>query len=688
MVKMGFKSNLSILSALIFAFLVLFSAAAAHRALAVAPSDWHAGRIIDDSIFYNSNTLSSGDIQNFLNSKVPVCDTNGTQIKSGSQTRAQYSQANGVNPPFTCLKDAHANIPSLAADSYCSAVSPVSNASSAQIISTVSQACGLNPEVILVLLQKEEGLITDDWPWPVQYQQATGFACPDSSSCDPKYADFFSQVYFGARQYQIYAKQPTWFNFIAGKTSNVQYNPNTSCGSSPVTIQDRATAGLYNYTPYQPNQAALNNMYIGNTTGDSCSAYGNRNFWKMFNEWFGPTIVGSAASPLYKATGSPEIYVVSEGSKYLVPSPDILIDYGLTRYDAATVDQSFLDGFPAGSTLTNLAKKQFDSSGTIFMFDDGRRFRIQSGQQCTDWGLDCFNTNVTKTLPNSFIDLYTNEVGTIPPMMAYNGVVYRLEGGKKRPIISPIFVDVLGGWGQVQPMKDSNASQPLGKALIADKTIVKYGSNPNLYMHEAGTLYPIDSIDAISAWGLTNFVNPPSIFDTDPLPRGSSLSIFASDSGGNKYLVSAGVKYSLQGQESYWSGFTFQSFTTPTGQLSSLSTVNPYSAFRSTVGEIFIVYNSKRYIFPTMDDFLGLGYDTARISPASNLLSIQATYGGLNLSNGRMFKISGSDQIYRINGGNSQYVNSTNYPGLPYAKIITIDSITAARYPVSGTYTP
>jgi hypothetical protein len=66
----------------------------------------------------------------------------------------------------------------------------------------------------------------------------------------------------------------------------IQYNPNASCGGSNVYIQNQATAGLYNYTPYQPNASAINNLY---GSGDSCGAYGNRNFWRMYNDWFGST---------------------------------------------------------------------------------------------------------------------------------------------------------------------------------------------------------------------------------------------------------------------------------------------------------------------------------------------------------------------------------------------------------------
>lgn len=49
-------------------------------------------------------------------------------------------------------------------------------------------------------------------------------------------------------------------------------------------IRNQATASLYNYTPYQPNAAAL---AAGYGTGDACSSYGNRNFWNYFSDWFG-----------------------------------------------------------------------------------------------------------------------------------------------------------------------------------------------------------------------------------------------------------------------------------------------------------------------------------------------------------------------------------------------------------------
>ena len=260
-----------------------------NKASAVSGSQWQGGSIIDDSVFFNSLTMTSQEIQNFLNAKVPTCDTNGTVGPyNGYPNRAQWAAANGKPlPPYTCLKDYTQNIPGRPADAYCPGSVSAGNKSAATIIKEVSAACNINAQALLVLLQKEQSLITDDWPWPVQYEKATGYGCPDTAPCDPEFAGFFNQIWYGARQFQRYAKLPQNYNYRAGQTSFVAYNPNGGCGGSNVAIQNQATAGLYNYTPYQPNQAALNNLY---GTGDGCSAYGNRNFWRLFWDWFGSPV--------------------------------------------------------------------------------------------------------------------------------------------------------------------------------------------------------------------------------------------------------------------------------------------------------------------------------------------------------------------------------------------------------------
>lgn len=234
------------------------------RASAVSLVGFDPGNIISDAVFYDSGSMSASQIQDFLKRKVPTC-------QSG----------------YTCLKDFRASTTSRKADAYCTKpYQGASSESAATIIAKVAQACGISPKVLLVMLQKEQGLVTHTWPSSWRYTIAMGMACPDTSACDTRYYGFQNQVYGAARQYQIYAKS-SWFDwFPVGKVSQVRYHPNASCGSGPVTIRNKATASLYYYTPYQPNAAALR---AGYGTGDACSAYGNRNFYNYFTDWFGAT---------------------------------------------------------------------------------------------------------------------------------------------------------------------------------------------------------------------------------------------------------------------------------------------------------------------------------------------------------------------------------------------------------------
>ncbi len=96
----------------------------------------------------------------------------------------------------------------------------------------------------------------------------------------------YNQVYNSARRFKIYAANSNSYNYKAGRWNTVLYNPDRTCGSSSVFIENQATAGLYTYTPYQPNAAAL---AAGYGSAPPCGAYGNRNFWLYFTDWFGST---------------------------------------------------------------------------------------------------------------------------------------------------------------------------------------------------------------------------------------------------------------------------------------------------------------------------------------------------------------------------------------------------------------
>lgn len=263
-------------------------------------SQFRAGNIVSDAVFFNSGTMGEAEIQAFLEARVPSC-------QSG----------------YTCLKDKYDTSRTTSADAMCAAYSGGVTERASRIIYKVAQACGINPQVILVTLQKEQGLVTHTWPSDWRYTIAMGQGCPDTAACDERYHGFFNQVYGAAWQLKRYANPPgtsqyfTWY--APGNTWNIQWHPNQGCGSSPVYVENQATANLYYYTPYQPNAAALR---AGYGEGDGCSSYGNRNFFQYFVDWFGSTQQGAVASapPTLSLDDSQHIVSVdSAGSVWAYP---------------------------------------------------------------------------------------------------------------------------------------------------------------------------------------------------------------------------------------------------------------------------------------------------------------------------------------------------------------------------------
>lgn len=300
--KLRFKSLIVILL-LGLSLSSLFVVLGGAKVEALDGSNFNAGHIIDDSVFFNSNSMSVNEIQALLESKVS-CDTSGVKRYNSSMTRSQYAVSRGWPASFTCLPQYKENPTNHENNIGNPGYVPSGSQSAAQIIYNVSATHGVSSKALIVLLQKEQALVTDDWPSPRQYQIATGYVCPDTAPCDDQYYGFLNQVTKAAYQFKRYVNNSSSYRYKAGQVNSILWSPNTSCGASNVYIENGATAALYNYTLYRPNAAALNNLY---GTGDGCSAYGNRNFWRYFNDWFGS--VSAAPYAATPAGQSPYPYV-------------------------------------------------------------------------------------------------------------------------------------------------------------------------------------------------------------------------------------------------------------------------------------------------------------------------------------------------------------------------------------------
>jgi hypothetical protein len=271
-------------------------------AQALSGSEFDPGYIISDQKFTDANTMSEAQVQTFLNSKVANCAAG-----------------------YTCLKDYRTSTFTRPAvePNHCAEYIGAANELASTIIYKTAQACKINPQVLLVLLQKETSLVTSTSPTSGTYRKATGYGCPDTSDCDAAFYGFYNQVYKAAWQFRQYNNYPD----RAYRIGNIPigWHPNAACGSSNVNVRNQATANLYNYTPYQPNAAALGNL---RGTGDGCSSYGNRNFWVFFTDWFG--------SP----TGSVDPMASLDGASLNVTSTRASIDLSGWAMDRAQQSRS------------------------------------------------------------------------------------------------------------------------------------------------------------------------------------------------------------------------------------------------------------------------------------------------------------------------------------------------------------
>lgn len=478
------KIQLLCISLLLAASVLLLGLLKPQDANALSGSQWQPGYIIDDSLFFSPNLMGANDIQTFLSAKVPVCDTNGSQMHSSGMTRGQYGTSQGNPPPYTCLKDYTQNVTPTSPDAYCANGISGGVKSAAMIIAEVAWACGINPQVLIVLLQKEQSLVTDDWPWPRQYQFATGFCVYDTGPPPPSCADtdgFFRQVYYAARQFQKYVKNPQNYNYRAGQTSNILWNvATTGCGGANVYIQNGATAALYNYTPYQPNQAALNNLY---GSGDGCSAYGNRNFWRMFNDWFGPTM-GSLVKTPFDNT----VYLLNGSTAHPIYDANILNDYaalGPVRITSA----SEINTHTAGPILGRMVG---DAGGsTLYLVNASIKLPFTTCSSVTDYGYSCSQVTQLSTL---LLNKLVNGPPVTPLLKAVNNpTIYYVTGGTKRPIPS---------WSEVQAFRiatmntltDPFVNQIPFNSFYAygPGSLVKTSNSPNVYVvKDHATILPL-----------------------------------------------------------------------------------------------------------------------------------------------------------------------------------------------------
>jgi hypothetical protein len=417
-------------------------------ASALNGSMFDPGLIISDSVFYDFGTMTVAEIQRFLDAKNPNC------------------RAAASGP--ACLKNYRMDTQAKAGESgRCDPLSAKTDQSAAQIIFDVANACKINPRVLLVILQKEQGLVQAPNPTEYMYRAALGYGCPDSKPeiCGKgsTITGLFNQLYRGAGQLQWYGDPRGSFTYLkVGTNISVKYYPDDNrsvkCGSKTFMLKSQATAALYYYTPYTPNEAALKNLY---GTGDNCSAYGNRNFWRFFSDWFGSPIAGGF---LLKSADS-DTYLIVDEKKYKITDPSILPSLEPLG-PLGTVSQPYLDSFQDGGEFTPIVKA---ANQQKYLIAGGKRYSISSCALAADFGLDCAKA----------ITLTSSQLQALPLDGPLTRLVkgaaedwYYVDEGQVREILDDASVEAEG----ISLPVPSNVSVSQLSGLIWGKPIAASGS--------------------------------------------------------------------------------------------------------------------------------------------------------------------------------------------------------------------
>lgn len=636
------------------------------KASAISSSSWQSGRIIDDSVFFNTNAYSANQVQAFLNAKVPTCDTNGSQIYSGSTTRAQYGAANGSPAPYTCLKNYVTSFSTIAGDEYCPGGLAGGTKSAAQIITEASINCGINPQVMLITLEKEQSLITDQWPWPIQYTKATGYYCPDTADCDPAYAGFVKQVYYGARQLQRYSKRADLFpNYRPGRSSRIYYNQNSGCGYSDVFVQTQATSNLYIYTPYQPNAAVLAAVP---GTEVSCGAYGNINFWRKFNDWFGPTI-----GPLLRTTTSGSLYYSDGTRKYAVSSVGLAEQYNLALSDVRYVSQSELDALPTSSyPFSQVVKSDDDADedgAALYLISGGKRIQFNDMGTFAAFG---FQTSQISYLPlGSIFRLPADPSFVSTFVQAPSQFVYKAESSKKRGVFDPGTYNAANPSGKITKLSNFTLGNiPTGLPFVVGDAILRQ-SDGKSWLYQDGAWKYIPSSEVYSCWGFSGIKN--FTFKSGQATPGSEsdkLSCKAELTNGSKYLMNRVNRISHNME---WGFSDFSKPLDRTIQRLSNQNLPEDSVFKSSAStSIYVLENGKRRQVPDMGVFQKLGYSQSNLVTVDPGLLTTIPQGPKKLASGTLLKDSsgktfvtlGESKLYIPNG---TIFNSFGYSGTKVA---------------------
>ncbi len=462
--------------------------------------------------------------------------------------------------------------------------------SATDIIYNASQSYKINPKYLLVTLQKEQSLITDNTPSQKQLDWATGYAvCDGCYLSDPK---VLAHKGF-AKQVDNSAGLIRWYYDNKNASFIKQKNKPTTIDGQRVVPESWATGFLYTYTPH---------------------LHGNKNFWTIWNDWFGQSFPNGT---LVKTPDSEDIYLIQDGKRRKFKSKTALITRANPEL-VITIPEAEVKNYPLGIeiSLPNYSILKQGTKYYLLDFDTLRPFASYGVVQKLGY-------NPQEILEVSSSDIRDYQTGktisleTIAPQgIIYqindkgNACYYLVKDGIAQPIVDKNIIRA--NYGNL-PLEEHTFTE-LNKleknytpAEYQNGTLIMIDGTDTMYVMEDGKKRHIPDETTFKAMGYktTNLITI-SQLAAFTIPDGEAIYLRTSITDNNIYLLNREQKIENLFQTDlpgylvaeYPSGFILagKNIDTPRPMGSLTKLLTAYEALEHNFNEKrFTVYNEKKY---------------------------------------------------------------------------------------------
>jgi hypothetical protein len=357
----------------------------------------------------------------------------------------------------------------------------------AEIIYNAGQMFEINPQFLLVLLQREQSLVEDDTPTQKQLDWAMGYGiCDDCSKDDPrlqKFKGFGNQVHEAAKRIRTsyltdLAKKGTTISGIGPGTQ-------TLIDTTIVEPANAATSVLYTYTPH---------------------IHGNKNFVKIWERWFTKRYPNGS---LLKNVENGNVWYIKFNQRRKIESMTALI----SRFNPnriIPVQPEVLDAYEVGTDISypNYSLLRTPNGAVHLLVNDTVR-GIRSMEAFRKIG---FNPDEIINVEQDALEAYeTGQLITVETSNVRGSLirivgtekVYFVKNNKKAPVISK---DIQRERFPYQSVKEKPADSlqefsTTEPVKFPDGTLVTMDNDPDVYVIADGNRHLIPDEDVFNSYG-------------------------------------------------------------------------------------------------------------------------------------------------------------------------------------------